>query len=69
MKTDIKTREDIFLLVSTFYRKVKNDDLLSPFFNDTINDWDLHLKQLTTFWESSLFLKTRYSTLFKTCQN
>ena len=60
MKTDIKTREDIFLLVSTFYRKVKNDDLLSPFFNDTINDWDLHLEHLTTFWESSLFLKTRY---------
>jgi len=28
---------------------------------DVITDWDEHLERLTTFWESSLFLKTRYS--------
>lgn len=60
VKNDIKCRADVFNLVSTFYRKVRNDDLLSPFFNETIKDWDLHLEHLTTFWESSLFLKTRY---------
>jgi hemoglobin len=59
-KKDIKTREDIFLLVSTFYNKVKKDSLLGPFFNETIKDWDAHLDLLTTFWESNLFLKTKY---------
>ena len=59
-KTDIKTRGDIFQLVSKFYTKVRKDETLGPFFNDTIQDWDAHLEQLTTFWESSLFLKTKY---------
>lgn len=59
-KTDIKSREDIFLLVSEFYKKVRRDSVLGPFFNDTIQDWDTHLQHLTTFWESSLFLKTKY---------
>ncbi|PKQ46194.1 group III truncated hemoglobin [Confluentibacter flavum] len=60
MKNDIKTREDVFLLVSTFYVKVRKDAILGPFFNDVITDWDAHLDRLTTFWESSLFLKTKY---------
>jgi len=59
-KKDIATREDIFRLVTKFYEKVRKDDVLGPFFNDTIKDWDAHLQHLTTFWESSLFLKTKY---------
>lgn len=58
---DIKTRADVYLLVSSFYKKVRADAILGPFFNDTIKDWDEHLERLTTFWESSLFLKTRYT--------
>lgn len=60
MKSDIKTREDVYLLVFSFYKKVRKDTVLGPFFNDTITDWDSHLERLTTFWESSLFLKTKY---------
>ncbi len=60
VKKDISTRADIFLLVSKFYEKVRKDAVLGPFFNDTISDWDAHLEHLTTFWESSLFLKTKY---------
>lgn len=56
MKSDISTREDIFLLVSSFYDKVRTNDTLGPFFNETINDWDAHLQHLTTFWETSLFM-------------
>ncbi|MDC1197371.1 group III truncated hemoglobin [uncultured Algibacter sp.] len=56
MKNDIKTREDVFLLVSSFYKKVRADDVLGPFFNDAIKDWDAHLDKLTTFWETSLFM-------------
>jgi len=59
-KKDIKTRDDVFLLVSSFYKKVRKDKVLAPFFNDVIKDWDAHLDRLTTFWESSLFLKTKY---------
>ncbi len=59
MKRDIKSRDDVFLLVSKFYSKVRKDDVLGPFFN-TIEDWDEHLDRLTTFWESNLFLQTKY---------
>ena len=60
MKSDIKTRDDIFLLVTSFYKKVRKDAVLGPFFNDVITDWDTHLENLTTFWVASLFLKTKY---------
>lgn len=60
MKSDIKTREDVYLLVTSFYNKIRNDAVLGPYFNEAIKDWDAHLNNLTTFWESSLFLKTRY---------
>ncbi len=60
MKNDIKTREDVFLLVSTFYKKVRNDEQIGYFFNNAIKDWDEHLDKLTTFWESNLFLRGRY---------
>jgi hemoglobin len=60
-KRDLKNREDIYALVSAFYSKVRANAILEPFFNDTIKDWDAHFELLTTFWESSLFLKTRYT--------
>ena len=56
MKTDIQTRDDVFLLVTTFYEKVRANETLGPFFNETIKDWDAHLEHLTTFWETSLFM-------------
>ena len=55
-KEDIKSRDDVFLLVSSFYDKVRKDPVLAPFFNEAIKDWDTHLERLTTFWESSLFM-------------
>lgn len=58
-KKDIATQEDVYLLVSSFYDKVKKDDVLGPFF-EVIEDWDEHLEKLTAFWQSNLFLKTRY---------
>lgn len=55
-KKDITSREDVNLLVTSFYDKVRNDDTLGPFFNSAIKDWDAHLERLTTFWETSLFM-------------
>lgn len=53
---DIETREDINLLVSSFYEKVKKDELLGLFFMPIIKDWDAHIERLTLFWESNLFM-------------
>ena len=36
MKKDIQTREDVHLLVTSFYKKVRADKVLGPFFNDVI---------------------------------
>ena len=58
-KKDITSREEVHLLVTTFYSRIRKDELLAPFFKD-ITDWDAHMETLTTFWESSLFLKTKY---------
>lgn len=55
-KKDINTREDVYLLVSSFYTKVRKNDLLGPIFNTAIKDWDEHIDRLTTFWETSLFM-------------
>ncbi len=59
-KTNIEDREDVRLLVSTFYEKVRADKVLGPIFNSIITDWESHLERLTDFWESQLFLKRKY---------
>lgn len=65
MKNDLKTRDDVYLLVSSFYVKVRADQVLGPFFNEVIKDWDAHLDRLTTFWESSLFMTRRLEQRYK----
>ena len=55
-KKDIQNREDVFLLVSEFYNKIRKDAVLGPFFNRVIKDWEAHIERLTTFWETSLFM-------------
>ncbi len=49
IKKDINSREDVHLLVSSFYDKVRKDDFLGPFFNEAISDWDKHIDHLTDF--------------------
>ena len=53
---DIENREDVKLLVDTFYNKVNKDELLGPIFNDVAAvNWDEHLPKMYNFWESLLF--------------
>ncbi|MBD0778401.1 group III truncated hemoglobin [Maribacter sp. ANRC-HE7] len=59
-KKDIKNREDVSLLINTFYKKIRKDEILGPIFNNIISDWDAHLELLTDFWETQLFLKRKY---------
>lgn len=56
MKT-IENREDVTLLVHSFYDKIRAHDVLGPIFNRSIPDdhWPAHLEKLTDFWESHLF--------------
>ena len=56
MKT-ITTREDIKVLVTSFYAKIRKDDMLGDIFNSHIPEshWPAHLEKLTDFWETNLF--------------
>lgn len=58
---DIRNRDDIALLVTVFYSKVREHPELGPFFNTRITNWPAHLEVLTDFWESQLFLKRIYT--------
>jgi hemoglobin len=60
MKKKIESREDVSLLVRTFYSKIRKDALLGPIFNGIITDWETHLELLTDFWETNLFFKRKY---------
>lgn len=54
--TDITTRADIVRLVDTFYRLVRQDDILGPIFDEVAKvDWAVHLPKMYDFWETVLF--------------
>jgi hemoglobin len=51
----------IRLLVQTFYGRAREDALIGPIFNRTVEHWDEHIGKISDFW-SSMFLKTgRYT--------
>lgn len=60
MKQDIQNREDVSLLVSSFYSKVRKNEKIGYFFNEMIDDWPAHLEKLTDFWETNLFLVSKF---------
>jgi hemoglobin len=61
MKPDIQTVEDVKFMVDSFYKKVNQDELLSPVFNDFAKvDWVSHLPKMYLFWESILFSTGAY---------
>lgn len=61
MKSDINNRNDIILLVDTFYKKVELNGKIGPIFTDVAKvDWSHHLPKMYDFWESILFGKATY---------
>ncbi|MEW5674757.1 group III truncated hemoglobin [Flavobacterium enshiense] len=60
MKRDIENRNDLSLLVHTFYDKIRANEEIGHFFNETITDWYAHLEKLTDFWENNLFAVRKY---------
>ncbi|WBX74704.1 group III truncated hemoglobin [Tenacibaculum pacificus] len=61
-KKEIENREDVYLLVATFYDKIKEDDFIGPIFLKRIpaDAWESHLQKLTDFWESNLFFVRKF---------
>jgi hemoglobin len=58
---DIANRDDIILMVDTFYDKVNNHDQLSHIFNDFAKtDWEVHLPRMYDFWETLIFSTGKY---------
>ncbi|TCD29184.1 group III truncated hemoglobin [Pedobacter psychrodurus] len=61
MKKDIHNREDIVLLVDTFYKQVALNKQIGPIFTDVAKvDWSHHLPKMYNFWESIVFGKAIY---------
>jgi hemoglobin len=57
---ELCSEEDIRQLVTSFYARVRNDELLGPIFERHVADWDEHLVKLTDFWSSALRGTRRY---------
>ena len=62
MHKEILTIEDIKVLVDSFYTKVRQDEILSPIFNEVIKDnWQLHLDKMYRFWQTVLLSEHTYT--------
>lgn len=60
-KREISNRDDIVLLVNSFYDKVKADDLIGFIFNDVAKvNWQRHLPVMYNFWEGLLLDGSNY---------
>jgi len=57
---DITNRDDVMKLITTFYAKVRKDELLGPIFNSIVKDWDSHNERIANFWETNLFFIQKY---------
>jgi hemoglobin len=58
-KHDIISRQDVELLVDSFYEKVKKDLLLGPVFQHL--DWSKHLPNMYHFWTFNLLGEAGYT--------
>lgn len=62
MKHDIENRDDIILLVNTFYNSVKKDKTIGYIFEEVANvNWDTHLPKMYSFWSSLLLGEHSYA--------
>ena len=62
MKKEIRTEDDIRLLVDSFYAKVNEDKLIGPIFNiQAAVHWDEHLPKMYAFWGTQLIGTASYN--------
>ncbi len=61
MLKDIEKRNDVKLLVNTFYDRIKDNPILRHIFVDIIKvDWEKHLPKMYSFWSSILLGEGSY---------
>lgn len=60
-RSDLATRDDVELLVRSFYRYAAMDELLGPIFRSAHVAWDDHVATLTDFWAWQLLGERGYS--------
>jgi hemoglobin len=62
MKNDINTREDIVLLVDSFYEKVNQNKVIGHIFNEVAKvNWKEHMPKMYSFWASILLGEHSYT--------
>lgn len=62
MKRDIENREDVVLLVDSFYSQVRVSPVIGFIFNDVVKvNWEHHLPKMYDFWSSILLKDHSYS--------
>lgn len=62
MKKDIENRDDIELLIRSFYDKVKTDATIGYIFTDIFHvNWEKHFPVMFDFWENVLFFTGGYN--------
>ncbi|MBC6492500.1 hemoglobin-like protein [Flavihumibacter stibioxidans] len=62
MKRDINNRQDIEMLINSFYEVVKQDPVIGHFFSDVVKvNWEKHLPVMYDFWENILFYSGSYT--------
>jgi hemoglobin len=54
------TDADLQRLVDAFYARVRDDALLGPVFNGSVDNWPEHLQKLGAFWSSVMRTTGRY---------
>lgn len=60
IRSDPPSEEEIRGLVTHFYGRVREDDLLGPVFQARIEDWGPHLDRMCDFWSGVLRASGRY---------
>ena len=54
--SDVETRADLERMLTAFYEKVFQDELIGRFFTEVVPlNLDVHLPVITDFWESVVF--------------
>jgi len=56
-----EVEQAIRVCVREFYGKARQDPLLGPIFNNTVEDWDVHLRVNANFWSKALLQTDRYN--------
>lgn len=58
---EIKSLDEIKVLVDTFYGKVREDDMLAEIFEARVQGrWEVHLEKMYTFWQTVLLEEHTY---------